>query len=427
MSSPASVSADLEIHVTDPAPGVRERAIEALRTFRLIGLVEGDEDSASGTISGSLAFTPGRGVLVDAGDTVESTPAQPIVDALSARLGAAVMLQHEDEMFYAAPPRTADDADDADDAGAEAPEDADVHLFVVGGHLELGADRRAELSLQLESSLTVAPLTASARGERTLVVPDAPLDMPAWPGSQRPVISLRRGPSQLTVQVYGSAATRTGRLRDRLAAVVIADWMAIWDPEPTPLLDPARTDAAGLGQHAIIDQRRAVLADLTMADPDLIAEVGVDTASLADLLTRPLDGDLVRDVARAFRLPDEVADLLEGTRRAADLPGAFAVENTGIGGTMANGLLGEPDGTSLWARWRRVPHRHPRLAVLFIVLELALAAGIGVGASVSPSPWNVFLWIVAGALAIDAVGDAALLTLIQRRRRAAPDARARQS
>ena len=423
MTSPASafVFADLEIHVTDPAPGVRERAIDALRTFRLIGVVEGDEESTAGTISASLAYTPGRGVAVDAGDTVESTPAQPIVDALAARLGAAVMLQHEDDMFYAAPPTA--EADGAEvTTTTDTAEDADVHVFVVGGRLELGPDRRSELALQLESSLTVAPLPASARGERTLVVPHRALDMPAWPGAQRPVISLRRGAAQLTVQVYGSAATRTGRLRDRLAAVVIADWMGIWDPEPTPLIDPARGDAAGVVQRAVTEARRAVLADLTPSDADLVTETGVDATALADLLTRPLDDDVVRDVVRAFRLPDEVADLLEGRRRAADLPGASDVENTGIGGTMADGLLGEPDGTSLWARWRRVPHRHPRLAVLLIVLELALAAGIGVWAGVSPSPWNVILWIVAGALAIDAVGDAVLLALIRRRRRRSSDA-----
>lgn len=397
-----AVSADLDIQFASLPDSPVELALEALRAFRLIGWVFADAESTEGSVAATLAFVPGRGLAVATDDDVATTPAAAIVTALAARLGAAVHLTCGDDEYAA-------DAPETDAVDVAPPAVHETQVFVVGGGLSLAPDRRAELALQLGSALTVIP-----SGVRTIVVPDEPMRMPSWPRGQRPVISVRRSRSQLAVQIYSEKAARAGRARERLAMTLIPDWIGLWDPAPLPIVTGDERSAAADVQRRLDDERRATLAELGIVDDDVIAETGIDGARLRAALVRPLDDDAVREVVAALRLPVEVADLLDGAA-AAEMTGAVVIPLRSIGGTIADSLLSEPEGTGIWARWRRLPHRRPGLAAVLIAAELAAAAGAVMWASSAPMPWRIGLWVVAGILAIDAIGDAVLLSKIRRR------------
>ncbi len=401
-----AVSSDLDVQFAAPDADPIGRTLAALRAFRLVGFVATDVESRGGAVSATLGYVEGRGLLVDAGATVETTPAQQIVDALSARLGAVVVLDAPDAVFGA---ETVPASETAAAEGAADDEPAATTVFAVRGTLALAPDRRAELALQLESSLTAAP-----RESHTLVVPEQVGALTYWSRAQRPVIALHRGPHRLMIQLYGTASTRTGRMRDRAMALTIPDWMALWDPAPLPIVEDPRTPAAEVQQRL----RHEEIAALGVPDGGAIAEAGIDGPRLQQLLGHDLDDRTVAEVVDALGLPVEVAAVLTGDVTPESLPGALRIERRSMGATVAEGLLAEPEGTSLWARWRRLPHRHPRAAVALIAAELALAAGMAAAAMSGDQPWRTVLWIVAGLLAVDAIGDALLLRRIRRRSRA---------
>lgn len=412
-----ATSADLDIQFPAPRADALATTLRALRAFRLVGLVVADDEARRGSVTATVAYVAGRGLLVEAHGGVATTPAQPVVDALAARLGADVLLVLDEgaDDFHAEAPFDVADAVDSelDEAGLITAPDDDIQVFVVGGSIALAPDRRAEMALQLASSFVAVP-----DGIRTLVVPTRPLDMPYWGPAERPVIALRLSAVQLSVQVYSGSAVRTGSRRNRLTARLVADWIGLWDPEPVDISSSEAGEAADV-QQRLRDERLTTLAELALVDVDVLTETGIDGPALARLITEPLTDSLLDDVIAALRVPPTAAELLRGSRAAKDMPGAIVVERRSVGGTIADGLLAEPEGASLWTRWRRLPHRHPALAVALIVAELGVAAAAVWGARHpgTESPWTFLLWVAAAVCAIDALGDAILLAAIRRRRR----------
>jgi len=410
-------SADLDIVFAADTGAPIERVLEALRTFRLVGLVEADAEGHAGSVAATLAYVAKRGLVVDAGDAVHTTPVQPILDALAARLGAEVVLDTGDDVLGAmsegSTAATVAHADDSLNAAAgDDPVEGNTTVFVVGGELNTDRDRQAELALQMESTLTVAPL-----GTRMLIAPEYVAPTAYWTRAQRPVIALQRSPRQLTVQLYTSTPTRTGRMRDRLAAMAMPDWMALWDPAPVALVE-ATSGAAARVQADLAAQRRAQIVDVGVPDATALAETGIAGAELRALLGRNLDDDTLRGVLAALRLPSEVADVLEGRVSPADLPAASVIEQRGMRGAIVDGMLIEPDGDSFFARWRRLPHRRPGLALTLIAAELGLAIALVAGAlsTAVTQPWTAILWVGAAVVAVDAVGDAVVLAKIRLRK-----------
>jgi len=87
--------------------------------------------------------------------------------------------------------------------------------------------------------------------------------------------------------------------------------------------------------------------------------------------------------------------------------------------------LGVDDGGSIQATppatcWRRIPHRHPRLAVALIAIELALTGALAAAALLPPyaQPVTTIQWAGVVLLGADAVFDAVLLARIRRARAA---------
>lgn len=409
------ISAELDVDVHEPGADAIERVCEALRAFRVIGLVDNDTEGRAGAVSAMLAFVPGQGLLVETSDGVAPTPVQPILDAVSARVGADVMFSGGDEELIAT---VTDQGAESEEDDAENEVDTTETVFIVGGKLPLAPDRRGEIAHQLESDVVVAPL-----GHRTLVVARRNAPFAYWSRAQRPVIALQRTTGELAAHVYSSGAVRTGRMRERIVMGAIPDWMALWDPAPILLVDgtDAEDGVAPEVQRRLMYERQHTLQSLALTDEAVLAETQIDGAALTALLGRPIDDTLVDDVVAALRLPRDVAALVNGQRSAETLPGAIAIENRGLKGALADTLYVEPEGSSFWARWRRLPHRHPRAAVALIVAELALAGGLVWGATLAswPSPWSTVAWVVAIVMAIDAVGDALLLGKIRRLKRAA--------
>jgi len=420
LDAPAIVSADLDIRPLSPDPDPLGRALEALRAFRLVGHLAVDAYGGPGDLTATVAFIPGRGLAVDTGNALAPTPAQAIVDALSARLGAAIALETDNDGYYAEPAATPGAQTDPEPPARDprTARDAGTAVYAVRGRLPLAEDRRGELASQLDSSVTAVPV-----GEWTLVgLHDEP-QTTYWSRAQRPVVGLHRAQDRLLVQLYSATAARRGRLRDRIATMTYPDWVGGWVPAPVPLATEEAGSAAAIAvQEDLAAQRAAVHADLGVLDDAVRAELGLEAVSLAELLARPLDDEIVDEICRLLGLPALVAGVLRGDERLSERADAVTIENRGVRGAVADGLLGEPDGASLWARWRRIPHRHPRTAVALIVAELAVAGALAV-AAVSPlvgPPWTAALWIAAAVLGLDAVGDAVLLAKIRDRRKENP-------
>lgn len=405
-ASPRFVSAELDVDFGGTTPDAIARTCEALRAFRVIGLIDDDSEGRAGSVSGMLAFVPGQGLLVQTADGVAPTPVQPVIDAVSARLGADVVFASGDEEFIAAAATAVVDDE------VVTPELVDT-VFVVGGDLPLGADRRAEIAHQLEADVVAAPL-----GRHTLVATSRRAPFAYWARSQRPVIAVQRTENSLAVHIYSTHAVRTGRMRERLTMAGIPDWMALWDHAPIPLVasDDGGSAVAVEVQARLLHERQATIRSLALTDPAVLAETQVDAPALKALLSRPLDTTLVAEVVAALRLPSEVGAVVNGEREASSLPGAVTIEDRGLKGVMSDTLYAEPEGTSFWTRWRRLPHRHPRAAAALVCGELAVAGALAWSATVLgwPQPWWAVSWVVAGVLAIDGIGDAFLLWKIRR-------------
>ncbi len=425
MLSFISAELDIDFSLTPPDPIGAVR--EALGAFRIIGLVEDDAEARGGTVSGVLAYVPGQGLLVHTADGAAPTPVQPIIDAIAARLGAHVNFRGGDDEFSSVGASWSEERDD--DVSATHPAET---VFVVGGTLPLAADRRAEIAHQLQADVVAVPLSADGR---TLVVTSRRGPFAYWSRAQRPVIALQRTDDAVEVHVYSTRAVRTGRMRDRLTMAGIPDWMALWDRVPVALsatgtrggdeprdVEPNGIEPNGIAaeiESRLLHERRETIRSLALTDEAVLAETRIDGPALAELLGRPLDDRLVADLGAALRLPPEVTAVVSGERRAASLPGAVEIEDRGLKGVMSDTLYAEPEGSSFWTRWRRLPHRHPRAAVALICGELALATAVVWSGAVLdwPHPWLGASWVLAGVLAIDAVGDAFLLTKIRRRAR----------
>lgn len=178
----------------------------------------------------------------------------------------------------------------------------------------------------------------------------------------------------------------------------------------------------------------AMLGDGTLREvPDTRR---LDRATLTALRAVPLErATLLRDAAAALALPPVFAEVVEHAGSAArderpavparwlDVPGATVVEpGRTVGSAAVRGLrevlLDEPQGSTVYARFRRWLWHRPGTLVTLSVLGTALGCALGVwaaqGGEVFGQGWPV--WVAAVALVIDGVPDLLAGVALLRRR-----------
>lgn len=375
-------------------------------------------------------------IVATADATLATTDAATVVTSLAAAWGVDLVLDSEQVMFAtdvgATEARVEVAAADAaivaaaDDARADRTGDAadSTVVYVVGGAVPIDPARRLEIAAQLESSVTIASVE-----DVHLVVPHGAM-RDYWPPAQRPVVAVRRNAGALVVEIFSTAGLQTsGPVRERIAMRALPDVRCHWYTGWVPVL-------AGEGEIAAVQRlltrgtvTRGVFfgparseTSVSAAEHEIetaLGELGSSGAVIDDVLDRSGDPDLVAAVVSALHLPSVVGLLVEGSTRVDGLPGSQRIERTGLGRMVWEQTIAPAPGSSLWARWRRMPHSRPRLAAAFTVVE-AVATVVVVGFLVTappPGPWDVVLWIVASVLAIDVVSDIVLLVALWRRRR----------
>lgn len=391
------------------APGglTPHRIAADLAARRVIAAVDPAADDAD-TFTARVAVDA-SGMLAVAGPTgIETTPLQPVLDALAASWRASLFLQTDTDAFEAdaAEPAAADDDEpdalhpDADDADS-----ASRTVLSIRGRVATGPDRLPELALQLGTGVTAVP----AAGQ-TLVFPAADVGS-YWPPAQRPVIEVTAmGDEDVSVRMFTRSGGDGLSARERLARRMLPDEVVVWSPASAPVLADAVGDVAAL-------QEQLTSPPVEPLDAAVAAELGIDAARWAAVTARPTGPGLLTDVLEVLGLPAVARDVLTGAVAPEDLPGAVRADRATLSSALSASILEAPEGNGLWARWRRIPFERPALSWLLVALVAVLAVGAAVWASTVTGGWAVVLWGVAVILAVDAVGDAVLLVLIGRRRR----------
>ncbi|WP_405374558.1 MULTISPECIES: hypothetical protein [unclassified Microbacterium] len=376
-------------------------------------------------------------VVADAAGELHSVPSPDLLTSLASLWGVDLLLEATGVVETASHPRTPEDgADGARVAasgraiGAEvgAPQGPGEGVQRVSGQLvylvlgEMPSDpaRRRELAQQLEASLTIVPLP----GGRHVIVPHTvPSDY--WPPAQRPVLAIGVDKGFVTLRAFtrGSLERATGR--ENLALRVVPDLTISWMPEPRRALPDAAAvaEVQDMLASARIDQAQdRVDLDREQAfrvGGEILTEFGVDRASLTALLTRTADADLVDDLAAVLGLPAPVVALVRGEHDVDSLPGAHRIERTSLGRLVWEQSRSRPSGPSWLHRIRGFALDHPRLAVGLTAIEtLVVGILVFIGITAPPSGgWNVALWMLVVAVAIDVASDVVLLVGLWRRRR----------
>lgn len=345
-------------------------------------------------------YETGRGIIVVSPDGSSGvTPAQPLIDALAARTGAFTFLMAGEEEFLAG------DMDASIDINIARPRE----VYLVRGNVSLAPERRAEIGLQVGGALTVL-----AADPGVLVAPDGPERTDYWTPSQRPVLTVSSAEGLVALRVHSRTAIDAAPRGTRLAQYGSPDWSAQWDPSPISVLDDV--DEAGRLQ----DDFRATLTAGSTMDEAVLAELGIDSVRLEELLGAPLSETTLAEVLDVCGFPAETEVALRG--ELASVAGSIPIRQRGLWETIVAGMSEEPAGTSLLARWRRIPHRHPRFAVALVICELLLAALLIFAAIAPPHfhPLTAVQYVLAGIFLIDAVVDAMLLRVIRRRKAEIP-------
>ncbi|MCT9819475.1 hypothetical protein N3K63_04155 [Microbacterium sp. W1N] len=373
--------------------------VAALRDFRVDGNVHVDDEARRGWVRVDVSYAPERGIIVaDRAGIRAPTPAPPLLEALAARLGATVSLWSDDAFFAAGDDRDTATGEESSPAARGANE-----IHIVYGTVPLAPDRRGELALQLGGDLTAVP---TARG--VVIVADASAPGAHWPKAQRPVLTLTVDADVLQLAFYGASSVAALPLRERLAAAATPDLVLRWEPAPVPTLPE------------LIPAPPAPAAADDSFDLTPLEEIQVDHAALRALIDAPLDAEVRTRVLTALRLDPPADQIARGEVDPGALPGAVRIVKKGLWGTIADAVAAEPEGTSLWARWRRLPHRRPRLARLLTALEAVAAVAVCVAAALPPfpQPLTTVQWVMGAVLVVDVITDVVVL-------RAAASARAK--
>ena len=272
-------------------------------------------------------------------------------------------------------------------------------VLSVRGTLRTGPDRLPELSLQLETGLTVVPASG-----QVLVFPEGNTAT-YWPASQRPVIEVTASERELVVRLFSRSGLRGLSAGERLLHRLFADAVFGWsDPADDDVPDDDETDDNDLDAPEPLD-------------PEIAEELGIDGDRWAALVERPWAPELLADVLAALGLPAGAGRVLAGEWAPGDIEGAVHVPHARLVDALRAGIIEPPSGDSAWARWRRIPFERPGLSWLMVVGEAVLAAGAALGARRASDGWARVLRITAVALAVETATDAALLVAVRRRQR----------
>lgn len=411
----------LDLLEREPRPGLLDRALEVLRTERLIGLVGRDDlMQAAGALAGELAVERSVALVAGADGVEEGLSLEAVAARIARALDAAVLLAPaEDDAapgLAAAPVSVIPGGFDPDAALAERLEAAMAGSARVVSLVPLDAAAVRPRLPELAQGAGGRAVLVPADG-RALVVTESPR-FPTWWGAAKPVLAVVAADDRIDLLAWTRrpVAASPGRMQ-RWAGE--ADWGIGWN-------DPSigvQGDGAAPAVLALQDRLRTT--ELSELPRVLAAQLGWDAerlAAVAALWREPLSAVPVERIVAAIGAPEAMTRLLHGGDPALE-PGAVAYEPRGMGATLADAMIlaSRPKGDTWWSRYEAWWWRRPGLStvvgagILVLIGVLAVAATIGD----SWSWWRAIVCAVGAMNGIGLLGSAALARRERRQRSAA--------